>query len=60
MSTIIYNSLDIQQGSEKRPFRLSSISRGENNTWYHMFKYLDNGEYFTLQINEFDKPIRKL
>ena len=68
-SKITYNSLQVQQGKNKRPFRLSSISRGNNETWvngelkcdwYHLYRYVDNGEIFMLHIDQYNKPVKKI
>lgn len=66
---IQYNSLQVQKGKNKRFFKLSSISRGDDETWvsgqlksdwYHLYRYVDNGEMFMLHIDQHNKPISKI
>ena len=64
-----FNTLDPQEGKLGRAFRISSLQRGKQekyingafrNDWYYVFKYLDDGSFFTLHTELNEKVIEKL
>ena len=64
--TEIHLNLNVQTSTEGRPFRLSGVSKkGEGkwisgnlkSHWVYSFKYLDDGTFFTIEIDYDDKVL---
>lgn len=61
-------TLDIQEGKLCRPFKNTSVQRVQNTSkwigrelkhhWLHIFKYIDNGDFFAIEIDYYGKPIK--
>lgn len=62
------NTFDIQEGKIGRPFKNTAIERVPNTSkwinreekshWLHIFKYLDDGSNFAIEIDHYGKIIK--
>ena len=61
-------SIEPSTSPKGRPYRLSSITKGNTEkwvggvlktNWYYQFKYLDDNTYFTLSVDQNNNIISK-
>lgn len=62
------NTFEIQEGSKGRPFKLTAVEKvpntlkwignEEKSHWLHIFKYIDDGSCFALELDHYDKIIK--
>lgn len=62
------NTLEVQEGKLGRPFRNTAVSKVPNTEkwinrelkshWLHIFKYIDNGSCFAIEIDYFGKIVK--
>lgn len=62
------NTFDIQEGKIGRAFKNTAVERVHNTTkwidreekshWLHIFKYLDDGSCFALELDYYNKIIK--
>ncbi len=69
---INFHTSEVQVGSLNRPFKMISVGlvpkterwvlRNEKNElrhhWLYVFKYLDNGSLFAVEVDHFENPIK--
>ena len=62
------NTLNVQEGSKGRPFKATATQRLPNTLkwigndhkshWLHIFKYIDDGSCFALEVDYYGKIIK--